>query len=63
MWLVIHSVKILTNVTFNFSSYFMGHVDAVLLPVSTPDALTMMLNCQSPKQDFLLCKSPVLSFQ
>lgn len=64
MWLLIHSVKILSNVTFNLASCFMGHVHEVPLPVSTLDALTtMILDCQRPKQEFLLHKSLVLPFQ
>lgn len=58
MWLLIPSVKTTSNITFNLASCFTGHVDAVPFSVSTIDALTtMVLDFQSPKQEFPLEKS------
>lgn len=58
MWLSIPSVKIPSNIIFNLASFFNDHVDAVPFSLSALDALTtMMLEFQSPKQEFLLKKS------
>lgn len=58
MWLLIASVKIPSNITFNLASCFTSHVDAAPFSVSALDALIPMCwTSRAQRRSFFLRKS------